>query len=81
MWNLHKLCCLVFTLILLIGLSDQSPIFGNLFGRPRSRRYRNNNYGRSYNDGGSQRYKSICRAHAGMNLAFPGRIGNPVCPW
>lgn len=26
-------------------------------------------------------YNEICRGHAYNNLAFPGQIGNPVCPW
>ncbi|GLV32287.1 hypothetical protein CBL_01002 [Carabus blaptoides fortunei] len=30
---------------------------------------------------GRGRYNEICRLHAGDSIAFPGRIGNPVCPW
>lgn len=39
------------------------------------------NYGRSQSEGGGNRYKAICRVHAGDAEAFPGRIGNPVCPY
>lgn len=39
------------------------------------------NRGRSYNDGGNTRYKAICHVHASGAEAFPGRIGNPVCPY
>lgn len=52
--------------------------YNNYYGYgyyPRQPRY---NYGRSYS--GDDRYKSICRVHAVSSLAFPGRIGNPVCP-
>ncbi|CAG9861608.1 unnamed protein product [Phyllotreta striolata] len=41
--------------------------------------YSRRNYGNSYDDGGD-RYRSICRIHAIDSLAFPGRIGAPVCP-
>ncbi|GLV37422.1 Secretory 20 [Carabus blaptoides fortunei] len=30
---------------------------------------------------GRGRYNEICRLHADDSIAFPGRIGNPVCPW
>lgn len=30
---------------------------------------------------GRGRYNEICRMHAGDSVAFPGRVGNPVCPW
>ncbi|KAF7272010.1 uncharacterized protein LOC143200153 [Rhynchophorus ferrugineus] len=50
---------------------------GGYYKRPRS-------YGRSYEygdgGGGGERYKAICRVHAVDSLAFPGRIGRPVCP-
>ncbi|KAG5886067.1 hypothetical protein JTB14_018926 [Gonioctena quinquepunctata] len=37
--------------------------------------------GRHYNaEGGGERYKAICRVHAIDSLAFPGTVGNPVCP-
>lgn len=39
------------------------------------------NSGRSYSEGGGNRYKAICRVHAGDAEAFPGRIANPVCPY
>lgn len=38
-------------------------------------------HGRSYDGEGESRYKAICRVHAVDSLAFPGRIGNPVCPY
>lgn len=41
--------------------------------------YNTNRNGRNRNTELS--YGSICRGHAVNNLAFPGQIGNPVCPW
>lgn len=51
--------------------------YNGYYQRPRYNR------GRSYNDGegGGRRYKAICRVHAVDSLAFPGKIGNPVCPY
>lgn len=50
----------------------QQPYYGQ--SRPRY------NYGRSHNEGGGNRYKTICRVHAAGTEGFPA-VGNPVCPY
>ncbi|RZC33574.1 hypothetical protein BDFB_000751 [Asbolus verrucosus] len=74
----------VFVLLLLLGDARALPApFLKLFGgydytsQRRPRTY--GHYGGS--EGGNRRYKAICRIHAVDSLAFPGRVGNPVCPY
>lgn len=51
------------------------------------RRAYGNGYRRGYgrhigpSPGGGERYKAICRIHSVDSLAFPGQVGNPICPY
>jgi hypothetical protein len=83
-----KLMCVMstvfVTILLLLNVNSQPVPFWNLFSGydyPVQRQPRN--YGRQYggSQGGNRRYKAICRIHAVDSLAFPGRVGNPVCPY
>lgn len=72
----------VFLIVLSFVESSPSP-FLRLFGfddyYQTQRRPRN---GRGYGpEGGNRRYKAICRIHAVDTQAYPGRVGNPVCPY
>ncbi|KAL1512918.1 hypothetical protein ABEB36_002419 [Hypothenemus hampei] len=87
-----KLILCSFITFLFISAVKGTPFWDKLFnGYETSYNYgqsygsypRTRSYGRSYgHDGGDggERYKSICRVHAASSLAFPGRVGNPVCP-
>lgn len=59
------------------GSYQPSNNYGSYYSQSRPRY----NYGRSQSDGGGNRYKSICHVHAAGTEGFPGRIGNPVCPY
>ncbi|KAJ3642278.1 hypothetical protein Zmor_025078 [Zophobas morio] len=82
---LHTVSTLVF-LVLIFNVNGLPAPFLKLFGAedyyyPSQSRPRN--HGRSYgfNEGGNRRYKAICRIHAVDSLAFPGRVGKPICPY
>lgn len=74
--------CLTMVLVslMLLATSESAPsaFWGALYPaapeQTRRRPYQQERAGRG-------RYNEICRIHAVDGLAFPGRIGNPVCPW
>ncbi|EFA09889.1 hypothetical protein TcasGA2_TC012038 [Tribolium castaneum] len=74
---------LLIFLSVFVAADSFSPPFLRLFGfEDYYQQRRPRNYGRQYgSEGGNRRYKAICRVHAVDAQAFPGRVGNPVCPY
>lgn len=92
--SVYFILSLILFSVVFVGVSSAPKGIWKLFGYdPNGYQYPNGynsgyyypqkpRYGKSYNsEGGGRRYASICHVHAVDTLAFPGRVGNPVCPY